>query len=242
MAGIGYNSFNPSAQRANTSTYIPQSYSRTTLTKTKRKRGGYRSNFKNKVLSLQSAKHDTGEQSVTMTHNTLSTLNLTSRIVQGTTNASRDGDAIVLCGLKLKGYYLSDIASNAYGFRILIGYSGEEYSNATFAAGLGLSEIFLPSTGSTSTTIGQINPKTFTIIHDELITANSQIAAIRERVDYDFYVDLKNSKFPYQSAASALGKYKNLYCVIVSEAYGGATGTTASGVTVLSWDHVFKNA
>lgn len=213
-----------------------------TMTKTRpRKRKG-RPSFKNQVVQTKAAKHFTGEQGLSMTHNTLYTLNLTAGVTQGDANTNRDGDAIYLCALKLKGFFNTDTAASGYAFRIIVGYSGEEYSPVTFGSGLGISEVFLPNTGTNTSDVGQINPKAFTVIYDEKYTLNSQISGVRDRLDYSINVPLNNKFFSYQSAASALGKTTNLYAIVMGGVIGGTTGTTAIGGTTVSWDFIFKNA
>lgn len=198
--------------------------------------------FQTALYKTVQSKHDTGEQAVSMTHNTLYTLNLTSRVTQGDTNSTRDGDAIIISGLKMKGFYNSNTTSGGYGFRIIVGYSGEEYSNGTFASGLGTTEVFLPNTSGLLTTAAQINPKAFTVIYDERLTCNSQLADVRDRVEYGFHVPLNNKKFIYQSSGSALGKTNNLYVIITSDIILGTAGVTATGGTTITWDFIYKNA
>lgn len=212
-----------------------------TMTTVKRKKRYGRSSFKDQLYNNMAAKHFTGEQGVTMTHNTLYTLVPTAGPTQGDANTSRDGDAIVLCGLKLSGFYNTDTAAGPYAFRVIVGFTGEEYSNVTFGSGLGLSELFLPNTGGTVSSNGLINAKAFTVLHDEKFTVNSEIAATRSRADYSIYVPLNNQKFYYQSSASALGKTKNLVVVICADVVAGTTGTTAVGGTSISWDFIYKN-
>ena len=199
-----------------------------------------RKSFKAKMYATKAAKHVTGEEGVTMTHNTLYTLTPTAIPTQGDANNSRDGDSIVLCGLKLRGYYNTDTAANGYSFRIIVGYTGEEYANTVFGSGLGTSELFLPNTGGTSS-VGMINPKAFTVLHDEKFTCNSQITGVRDKLDYNIYVPLGDKQFYYQSAASSLGKTRNLVVVICGDVIGGATGVTAIGGTTITYDFVFKN-
>lgn len=213
-----------------------------TMTQTKKRKRSARPSFKNKLYDTMAAKHDNGEQQVALTQNTLSTLNLTARIVQGDSNGTRDGDAIVLCGLKLKGFFHSHTTANCYGYRIIVGYSGEEYNNTVFGSGLGASELFLPNTSATNTELGQINPKAFTVLHDERFTINSNIIDIRDREDFAIHVDLGNKMFSYQSAGSTFGKDKNLYVVVVGNVFGGSPGSTVAGGVNVTWDFVFKNA
>lgn len=212
-----------------------------TITQQRKRRRINRVSFKNQLYDNLAAKHINGNQGRSMTHNTLYTLVPTAIPSQGDSNANRDGDAIVLCALKLNGYYVSDPAAGAYAFRIIVGFTGEEYTNTTFTSGLGASEIFLPTTADVVTSNGIINPKAFTVLHDEKLTLNSEIAATKSRVDYSINVPLNNQKFYYQSAASALGKFKNLVVVICADVDAGSTGTTAVGGTSISWDFIFKN-
>ena len=51
------------------------------------------------------------------------TYNLTSKIVQGTSNSQREGDSVYLEALKIEGIIHSSVDSNAYKYRILVGYS-----------------------------------------------------------------------------------------------------------------------
>lgn len=230
------------ANRPNTGNYMYAggNNSRVLQYKTNKKRK-YKS-FKNRLYDNMSAKHATNEQGLSMTHNTLYTLVPTALPTQGDTNSSRDGDSIVLCALKLNGFWNTDTASNGYSYRIIVGYTGEEPSNTTFGSGLGLSEIFLPSTGSNTSTIGLINAKAFTVLHDEKFTLNSQITGVRDKLDFKVYVPLHNKLFYYQSAASALGKDKNLVVVITGDVVAGSTGTTPIGGTTISWDFIYKNS
>lgn len=198
--------------------------------------------FKNVLYKNLAAKHDNGEQGIAMVHNSIYTCNLTYRISQGTTNSTRIGDSIVLCGLKVKGFYTGETTANGYGFRFIVGYSGEEYSTGVFTtSGLTTTELFLPNTTTNSTTISQINPKAFTVLYDERLTCNSQISAVKDRVDYNFYVPLNNTSFQYQSSGGSLGKNKNLYMIMIADVLGGTTGVTAAGGSTMTWDFVYKN-
>lgn len=200
-----------------------------------------RKSFKAKMYASKPAKHVTGEEGVTMAHNTLYTLTPTAIPVQGDADNSRDGDSIVLCGLKLRGYYNTDTAANGYSFRVIVGYTGEEYANTVFGSGLGTSELFLPNTGGTST-VGMINPKAFTVLHDEKFTCNSQITGVRDKLDYNIFVPLGDKLFYYQAGGSRLGKIRNLVVVICGDVIGGVSGVTAIGGTTITYDFVYKNA
>jgi len=212
-----------------------------TTTRTRKNRRKGPPSFRSMMEKNKPTKHYTTAQSVSFTHNTLSTVNVTAGVTQGDLNSSRDGDSISVTGLKMNGQYFSDALAGAYTFRILVGYSGEEYASTTFAgAGLGSSELFLPNTGTTFSTLGCINPRAFTVLHDQKIDLNSQIASVVDVGSFSFYVPLNNARFDYQATGSALGKNKNLYVIVMACAGGGTTGTTATGTLVCAIDLLFK--
>lgn len=187
------------------------------------------------------AKHDNGEQAITVLHNQINTLNLTGRIVQGTSNTNRVGDAIDLAALKISGFFNTSPAAGAYAYRVIIGYSGEEYSASTFTtSGLVAAEIFLPNTSTTYVTNGLINSRAFTTLYDQKFVVNSLIATVADREDFNFTVPLSNSRFSYQAAASTYGKFKNLYMIVLCDVVNGTSGVTANGGFTLSWDTIFK--
>lgn len=231
----------PKPQRAR-ATQTRQAYNNSlVMTTTKRKRKYGKVSFKDQLFDTFAAKHSTGEQGLSMTHNTLYTLIPTAINTQGDGNTNRDGDSIVLCALKLTGFWNTDTASNGYSYRLIVGYTGEEHSNTTFASTLGLSEIALPNTAGNTTTNMQINAKAFTVLHDEKFTLNSQLSGVRDKLDFSVTVPLNNKLFYYQSSGSNLGKDKNLAVVICSDVISGVSGTTPTGGTTISWDFVFKN-
>jgi hypothetical protein len=209
------------------------------MTKRKRPTTRYRKSFTRKVLNVFPAKHLTGNSAVTINNARVYTMNLTAQIGQGTANNQREGDSVYLEALKMEGHFQSATASNAYKFRLIIGYSGEEFGTTTFATGsLSESEIFQPST--TATLANEIiNPKGFTVLYDKIIDQNSQVEGDRVITSVRDTIQLKH-KFPYQAAASVYGKFKNLYAVIVSYAPDVAIDV-ANGSIVLSYDLIFKD-
>lgn len=194
-------------------------------------------------MSLHPAKHYTGETSPTLVHNTVTSMCPTQGIVQGDGNTQRDGDAIQLEALKMKGTFVTNSTAGAYQYRVLVGWSGEEYTTANIATGLvsalGASEIFLPSTqGWVNNAI--VNPKAFTLLYDQTFDINSQIAATQDSQAFNLTVPIHQS-FAYQASGSVQGKTKNLYVVVIGSVAGGTTGSTASGQVLLSYDLIFKN-
>lgn len=226
--------YNPKRQR------VGFGYSGTgTMTKKRNPRTRYRKSFTRKVLNVFPAKHLDGNSAVTINNARVYTMNLTAQIGQGTGNNQREGDSVHLEALKLEGHFQSATASNAYKFRLLIGYSGEEFGTTIFATGsLSASEIFLPNTVGTLAN-GVVNPKAFTVLYDKVIDQNSQVEGDRVLTSLRDTIQLK-ANFPYQAATSVYGKFKNLYAVVVSYAPDVAIDV-ANGSVVLSYDLIFKD-
>lgn len=197
--------------------------------------------FKAKLMNVQPSKHYSYTADQACTHSTIYTTCPTSGIVQGTTNATRDGDLVNLAALKGKFHYASPAASGAYVGRFIIGYSGEEYTGlgSDFGAGITTTELFLPSTFGV-TINGIINPKAFTVLYDETIDLNSQLAGARDVSSGAFTLQLDTS-FPYQSSGSTMGKSRNLYVLFMAAVMDGVSGTTASGDISVALDLIFKD-
>lgn len=208
----------------------------------RRKRVLPKTSFKSMVLSTQPAKHYTGFPGVAaVTHGTVNTAAITGGIVQGTADNNREGDSITMCALKMNGYITTPTASGAYTYRILVGYSGEEFPwTANFGSGLGLSEIFLPFTTSGAVTNGVVNPKAFNVLYDERVDINSVLTGVRDLHSIGFTVPFNNTKFPYQASTSQYGKLRNLYVIFIGDVVGGVTGVTDCGTLTTGYDLVFK--
>lgn len=214
------------------------------LTKSTRYRGRRfkRTSFKERVMQIAPAFHKTIADNVataTILHNGIFSYNITAQVVQGTTNQDRVGDAIQLLALKLNGLVATGTPVGAYQIRVLVGWSGEEYNPATLGSGLGSSEIFLPGTGANYTTNSIVNPKAFTVIHDEVmdinsVTANAELSNVMIKVPV-------RGKFSYQSSGSVYGKTRNLYLVVTGVVIGGTSGVTTVASFQSGIDLVFKN-
>lgn len=222
---------------------IPQRYRTSaptrTITTTKRRRLTNKNSFRNQMLKNTPAKHNTQGPTTAMTANTIYTFNATSLITQGDANTNRDGDAINLEALKVRGYYSTSATAGAYMFRMIVGYSGEEITtgNAFIALGLTAGQIFLPNFPSNFVAV--VNPKAFTVVHDEVIDSNSQIAATKDVANIAKTLLLKK-KFLYQETASIFGKDTNLYIIVIAHVVDGATGTTPAGDVLIATDLIFK--
>ena len=92
-----------------------------------------------------------------------------------------------------------------------------------------------PVFGST----GIINPKAFSVLYDQTMNLNSQIAGTVDVMSFAQTIQL-NQKYLYQSAGSIYGKTKNLYVVVIADIAGGAPGISNAGDLVLAMDLVYK--
>jgi len=196
--------------------------------------------FKSKVVNLEPTKHYNANTLNALSHDTMLTTCPTSGIVQGTGTGNRIGSQVELMALKIKGYFQTTAVSSAFQYRIIVGYSGEEYAGlgSVFGVGLTTAEVFLPLTAQWVAN-GIINPKAFTSLYDQTIDINSLVATTADLNGVSFTVPL-NKTFPYQADTSAFGKDKNLYVLIVGEVNGGVAGVTASGVASFSFDLIYK--
>lgn len=218
--------------------------SQTLTTTRKRKRQPQRLSLKKAIINTFPAKHYTAEASVANTHNVILSMCPTQGITQGDGNTNRDGDRIFLEALKIKGQMQSATTAGCYSHRIIVGWSGEEYTTAnianSFVAGLTAAEIFLPSTTTNWMPGALINPKAFTVLLDETYDINSQVTATQDGVSFAHTIPLKTD-FSYQATASVQGKTRNLF-VIVTGAVANGAGGTSIGNHICSVDLIFKNA
>lgn len=227
-----------------------QKYGRSTsrTKKYKKTSKGSKSAIKKTILSMATTYNAQKNDNVLAQNMTMNNIYSTtiSRIGAGTADDQRIGDEVYLLGLKVKGNFITPTASNAYQYRIIVGWSGEEYNLTNFgssgaATGLTSTELFMPQSGAVYATTHIINNKAFNVLYDQTIDLNSQLTGTSDIYGVDFYLPL-NKKFPYQAAGSFFGKFKNLYLVVVSTVgTGGTPLTTASGNCNLNTCLLFKN-
>lgn len=210
----------------------------------KNKSRTYKNKIKSTLLKMAVPYHLTISDStngVLLKHNTIYSYNITAQCVQGTSNINRQGDGVYLEYLKVRGYVRSDAVADTYVYRILVGWSGEEFNPASLlSTALTATEIFLPNTGNFSQASSLINPKAFQVLYDETIDINSNIAGVDDIHSVTTAIPLK-TKFTYQAAASVYGTSRNLYFVVLSSNPGGTVGVTATGDAGFALDLCFKN-
>lgn len=214
----------------------------TTVQKKRRKAVGRYNSFAKRVLATEAAHHSTTSDTScnqAMLHNAIYTFGPTQTIVQGTNNTQRAGDEVYLCALKVSATIVTDTAAGAFSYRVMVGYSGEEYAAASgFVSGLTLANLFLPNTGGANATTAIVNPKTFTVVDDRMVDINSLITATADLKTLAYTCSL-NTKFPYKASGSVYGKTRNLYLVVIGFKAGGS-GATAVGTALFNTDLIFK--
>jgi len=233
---VMYPTFNPSGVSTRRSTYTGTNFG--SVVRRKRATGGF-STFRKKVKNLEPAKHSTISSITSCTHNDIYTHNLTQQITRGTGDENRIGDTIYLSAVKFRISYQAPTTSGAYTFRVIVGYSGEEYSTGSgfSVSQLTQAELFQTNTAGSWTPNGIINPKAFSSLYDETIDMNSMTEDTAEVRTLAFTVKLEK-QFPYQSSANGFGKFKNLYCVLIASKQGGVADVT--GTVVTAYDLIFK--
>lgn len=208
-------------------------------------RKAFRGNsFKAKVLALEVAQHAViNDIATALTHDTIVSITPTLFPTQGVANVNRIGDEIFLEALKIVGTWQTAAASNGFMYRIIVGFSGNDTNTTTsLSSGLGVTDLFLPGTGSTITLNGIINPKAFTCLYDETITCNSQTPATADYSRVNVVIPIKQGFAFRGTSGGGLGKFKQLYVAVMAAVVGGTIGTTSCGATNLSMDLIFKNS
>lgn len=180
---------------------------------------------------------------VNLVNSLIYTANVTSNVSQGTFDFARDGDAITLRKLELNYNFIAPTTAGAYGYRMLVLYSGEEYSTVNLSSTLGLAftEVFQPSVASLVDYLGIPNNKAVTVLADRSYSVNSQVSATSDIINDSMVVPLYDHKFLYQANAALFGKVKNLYIVCLSFVAGG-TNVTSSGTVNVNYNLVYADS
>lgn len=228
---------NPSSTMANTRR--GQSYTRT-MTKRKGRRTGKTMSLTKRIMNTMPAKHYKFNNATSLNKGaTIYCWSPTQSVTRGTADDQRIGDTLTLCSLKWNGLFNSNVVSNSYIYRLIIGYTGEEFNAATFLTNYTTGELFQSSTVAAIKSNGIVNPKAFTLLYDQKFTISSNLAGVVDVMPVVGSINLKNQKFVYQSDGSVYGKYKNLVVVIMGDEIVGSAATDAGGASI-SWDFCFK--
>lgn len=173
------------------------------------------------------------------THNTLYTHNITGQITQGTANSNRIGDKIHIQSYRVRGSFIAPTTAGAYTYRVIVCWSGNEFTAPNLTSGIGSAALFLPNTGGSNLTTGLIDPKAVTVLYDETYDINSQVSPVADISSVAFTVPI-NQDFVYENAGAVFGKFKNMYLIVLGFAAGGTPGTTLLGTALFSEDIIFK--
>jgi len=239
-APYGMGALQYAAQRYTPQQRMRHNTSPMSLVTTKRRKLSRSNSFHALAVKEMPAKHFCNSSATNLLHGTYNTVIPTAGIVQGISNTTRIADHVQLCAIKIKGCFQSSASAAGYSYRILVGFTGEEYNLPTLlGSGLGSTELMIANSDANWVANGIINPKAFTVLHDSTYDINSQIAAVADIASFAMTVPL-NTKFDYQANGSIYGKTKNLAVVVVGNQIGGVTGTTITGQVILSYDLIFK--
>lgn len=178
--------------------------------------------------------------------NTMYTSSLFTEIAQGTSNATRVGDAIWLEALKVRLNFYGSATSNTVLIRFLIVKSGIEIAGGvsglwqTGGTGLSTGNVFLNTAVTTPAIDGIIDPKKVTVLYDKVVELTPRISGQVVVHNHNMTIPLK-TKHVYQVGNSGYAKMKQIYCIAVPYQLGATTGA-AIGTIDMSSDIIFKNA
>lgn len=132
--------------------------------------------------------------------------------------------------------------AGAYSYRVQLFWSGEEYAAVTLSTTtLAFIEVFMPIVAAGTNVAGIVNRKAVTMLYDQVVIINSNVATTPDMVQFPVNINFKNVKFPYQSAGGIYGKFKNLYFLVTPFVVGGTTGTTATGNVTFNYSLDYKD-
>jgi len=146
-----------------------------TTTKRKQKKNAYvnGNSLKKYIRNMESTLHNiVGQTNFSTVHNTVYSCNLTFNITQGSAQDNRQGDTVFLNALKASIFYESPFGSaNGTTYRVLIHWSDIYKNSGSWSSGtIGLNNLFYSLTGNDRSSTGLIDPKTTTVVYDELVT------------------------------------------------------------------------
>lgn len=197
-----------------------------------------------KKISIRNAeiKNSDNGTSASLLHLQQRAMGITQCVTQGTTQITRVGDEINLTAFRFNIIIQAPTTAGAYSYRILVVYSGEEYAATTLStSSITFGEIFLPNIVAGSDNMGVVNKKAVTVLHDENIEINSNIASTSDVVAIQREINLRNVTFKYQASGSVYGKVKNLYLVMIPSVVGGTASTTACGTALINSSLDFRD-
>jgi len=180
-------------------------------------------------------KNASSGNSTSLLHNQIQGFGVTQRIVQGTNSEQRLGDEMFLESFRMEVIIGAPTTAGAYAYRLMVVYSGEEYSSTTFSTStLSASEIFLPNITTGTRVSGVVNKKAVQVLYDHEFVINSNITGVADVYTTSAYINLRKYRFQYQAGGSTFGKLKNLYVIVIPNVQGGTLDTTGCGSIVIN--------
>lgn len=238
LAAVGGMLSAPSASGGETAVY-PVGVARTLTRKKKVVRA---KSFKQKVLSVQPAMHETQGVAASLLQNTIYALSPTYAVTQGDGVADRHGDSIYLEALKISGHFDTNSSAAGYMLRVIIGYTPQEVSTGTSwsSSAMGGPQVFKDNTYPVSLVDGIVDSKRFQVLFDEVQEIQSQISGVVDVKVIRATVPLKRW-FNYKTSGGVYGSKYNLVVVVIADRYGATSGLDNAGYVSLSYDLIFKS-
>lgn len=193
-----------------------------------------------RIRSMETAQHSSGEVPRTVSQQVVYTLPLTSNIITtAAPNTKRTNDTIFLEAIKINYTYQTDVDRvNGQKFRLMVLYHDEFITGGTWTdGGLVAADMFLPGTPNAYFSNGLIDAKKVQVVYDQIHTLNASFASMIEFDSGYATIPLKKT-FNYKSGTQD-GKFKNLYAVCMGNVGGSVPGVI--GQVNLSFDLIFKD-
>lgn len=196
--------------------------------------------------SINKAKEVKGRSfglSTSMIHTTIYTANVTANVVESVFDYGRIGDSIQTRHLVVNYSFIAPTTAGAYGYRILVFWSGAETASTGLSSGgFSLNQVFQPTIAGDTQFAAIPNPKAVTVLADRIININSNVASTQDMSTGMLKVNLGNNNFKYASNSSIYGKTKNLYVLVSSYVAGGVAGTTSTGIGFINYDFRYADS
>lgn len=243
-AGWGANRGNGGApslsNRQQMATKRGRSYTRV-MKKPRRKSYASSSTLKKKIMATKPAKHLMYSAGISFSIGQVHVWSPTQSVIRGVNDSDRIGDTINLCNLKWNGVINGAKEANAYMFRMLIGYTGEEFAANTWTTNITSGQVFQSNTTSGFLTNGIVNPKAFTVLYDQKFTINSLIADVRDVLPVTGSLSFNNHNFVYQADGATYGKNKNLVVLMIGDKLRGPLAVGDDFGFTVAFDFCFKS-
>jgi len=175
------------------------------------------------------------------THNTIYTFNPLAQITQGDGEASRNGAAIGLKTMSMRGVMSNDASTNTNNTKnlrvLLLASSVQSDPGATLGSGLGATDIFY---NTTFPALYTPNMRLVKVLCDQVVELQPTIgtAIVSKYFEANCAID---QTFEFRTDASKYGTSANLYWVVLPYQDAGVSGTTQMGSLTCEFVTVFTD-